>query len=114
VVEPRVAPATCDPYPARNSAGGPDDGCHRRRGVADLQGDQRGRAATAARRAPRMSAVAFWTTKAFRDTPCQGLRRSTGPCTTPALYVIHIGDIVYPVCGEHLRAFEQDVGLPDE
>jgi hypothetical protein len=61
-----------------------------------------------------MSAVAFWITKAFPDTPCQGLRRNTGPCTTLALHVIHVGDIVYPVCGEHLRAFKQDVGLPDE
>jgi hypothetical protein len=61
-----------------------------------------------------MSPVAFWITKAFPDTPCQELRRSTGPCTTPALYVIHVGDIVYPVCGEHLRAFKQDVGLRDE
>jgi hypothetical protein len=61
-----------------------------------------------------MSAVAFWITKAFPDTPCQGLRRSTDSCTTPALHVIHVGDIVYPVCGEHLRAFKQDVGLRDE
>ena len=61
-----------------------------------------------------MSAVAFWITKAFPDTPCQGLRGSTAPCTTPALHVIHVGDIVYPVCGEHLRAFKQDVGLRDE
>jgi hypothetical protein len=61
-----------------------------------------------------MSAVAFWITKAFPDTRCQGLRRSTGPCTTPALYMLHVGDIVYPVCGEHLRTFKQDVGLRDE
>ena len=61
-----------------------------------------------------MSAVAFWTTKAFPDTPCQGLRRSTDPCTTPALYVIHVDDIVYPVCAEHLRAFKHDVDLRDE
>ena len=62
-----------------------------------------------------MSPVAFWTTNAFPHTPPgNGLRRSTGPCTTPALYVIHVGDIVYPVCGEHLRAFKQDVGLRDE
>jgi hypothetical protein len=61
-----------------------------------------------------MSAVEFWITKAFPDTPCQGLRRNTGPCTTLALHVIHVGDIVYPVCGEHLRAFKQDVGPRDE
>jgi len=28
--------------------------------------------------------------------------------------VIHVGDIVYPVCAEHLRAFKHDVDLRDE
>jgi hypothetical protein len=58
--------------------------------------------------------AAFLIADAYPGTPCQGLRRSTGPCTTPALHVIHVGDIVYPVCGEHLLAFKQDVGLRDE
>ena len=57
---------------------------------------------------------AFLVTDAYPGTACLGLRRSTGYCSTPALYVIHVGDIVYPVCGEHLRAFFRDVEAPND
>ena len=55
--------------------------------------------------------AAFLITDAYPGTACQGLRRSTGHCPTPALYVIHVGGIVYPVCGEHLWAFNRELGL---
>jgi hypothetical protein len=55
--------------------------------------------------------AAFLATDAYPGTPCQGLRRSTGHCSTPALYVIHVGGIVYPVCGGHLWAFKRELGL---
>jgi hypothetical protein len=56
----------------------------------------------------------FLIADAYPGTPCQGLRRSTGHCPTPALYVIHVGAIVYPVCGGHLWAFKRELGLRDE
>jgi hypothetical protein len=56
----------------------------------------------------------FLITDAYPSTPCQGLRRSTGHCPTPALYVVHVGAIVYAVCGGHLWAFKRELGLRDE
>jgi len=58
--------------------------------------------------------AAFLITDAYPGTPCQGLRRSTGHCPTPALYVIDVGGIVHPVCGGHLWAFKRELGLRDE
>jgi hypothetical protein len=55
--------------------------------------------------------AAFLITDAYPGTRCEGLRRSTGHCPTPALYVIHVGGIVYPVCGGHLWAFKRELGL---
>jgi hypothetical protein len=53
-------------------------------------------------------------TEAYPGMACKGLRRSAGHCSTPALYVIHVGGIVYPVCGDHLWTFTRDVGPHDE
>ena len=52
--------------------------------------------------------AAFLITDAYPGTPCQGLRRSTGHCSTPALYVIHVSAAsciryVVGTCG-HLNA----------
>ena len=53
-------------------------------------------------------------TEAYPGMACKGQRRSAGHCPTPALYVIHVGGIVYPVCGDHLWTFARDVGPHDE
>ena len=58
--------------------------------------------------------AAFLVADAYPGTPCQGLRRRTGHCSTPALYVIHVGGIVYPVCGGHLWSFKRELALRDE
>jgi hypothetical protein len=58
--------------------------------------------------------AAFLIADAYPGTPCQGLRRSTGHCPTPALYVIHVSGIVYPVCGGHLWSFKRELGPRDE
>jgi hypothetical protein len=60
-----------------------------------------------------MSRPAVLITDAYPGTPCQRLRRSTGRCPTPALYVIHVGGIMYPVCGGHLWEFKRELGLRD-
>jgi hypothetical protein len=53
-------------------------------------------------------------TEAYPGMACKGLRRSAVHCPTPALYVIHVGGIVYSVCGDHLWTFTRDVGPHDE
>jgi hypothetical protein len=52
--------------------------------------------------------------EAYPGMACKGQRRSVGHCSTPALYVIHVGGIVYPVCGDHVWTFARDVGPKDE
>jgi hypothetical protein len=53
-------------------------------------------------------------TEAYPGMACKGQWRSAGHCSTPALYLIHVGGIVYPVCGDHLWTFARDVAPHDE